>query len=498
MKRIIFLLIFLLPVTSFGQLKYTFTSEPDSATVYVNGEEDCTTPCVSRVYWRAASKDVGKVVFTVKAEGYTTWSDSLFEKPKKFDHSFRARLKPEVTKFDFDSEVAPITFEKILTVGLEEDQVIGEIREGNQVEEEIEWHAYFKSDFNKSISAFYEMADRSGFPTSRSEIKKETLFQAQIKTLPRRPRFIVGVEISDVNVMQEESQFGNLSRGYEVRVKTRLRAKWQVFDKVENKIVEEYENIGTFNSRNYRRTYDFSLVGAINNSAADFLKNSRLNELVGESRSKTDQFISAGSDNHEEILIGSKAKETFASLSSMVQSTSPACVTVITEMGHGSGVVIDPSGLILTSYHVIEDANQVDVKFNNGLTLGADVIVYDDSSDVVLMRVKGKEFAYLSPAPEASTILGMEVITIGTPSSPDLGQSIARGIVSGRRMDEELEYIQIDMAVSPGNSGGPLLDSHGRILGIVKSKIVDEGVEGIGFAVPIETALKKLRISVGE
>jgi S1-C subfamily serine protease len=179
----------------------------------------------------------------------------------------------------------------------------------------------------------------------------------------------------------------------------------------------------------------------------------------------------------------------------MIQQTSNACVTIITDKGHGSGVVIDPSGLVLSAYHVIDDAAEVDVKFNNGITLRADILVYDDSSDVVLLKVQGKDFKYLSPTAR-NTGLGTDVVTIGTPISPELGQSIARGIVSGRRLKDEIELIQIDMAVSPGNSGGPLLNKQGEIVGVVQSKIVDEGVEGIGFAIPIETALSRLRVTI--
>ena len=78
----------------------------------------------------------------------------------------------------------------------------------------------------------------------------------------------------------------------------------------------------------------------------------------------------------------------------------------------------------------------------------------------------------------------------------ELGQSVAKGILSGKRKIKDKIYIQTDMAVSPGNSGGPLLNEKGEIIGIVQRKIVDEGVEGIGFAIPIDKAIEILNIEL--
>src|SRR5690606_14417458 len=106
-------------------------------------------------------------------------------------------------------------------------------------------------------------------------------------------------------------------------------------------------------------------------------------------------------------------------------------------------------------------------------------------NDIALLKVQGRGFRALPISEDNEYQLGAEVITIGTPADVELGQSISKGILSGKRKKDDKIYWQVDMAVSPGNSGGPLMNTKGEIIGIIQSKIVLEGVEGIGFALPI-------------
>jgi len=170
-------------------------------------------------------------------------------------------------------------------------------------------------------------------------------------------------------------------------------------------------------------------------------------------------------------------------------------VTVKTEFGHGSGFIISKDGYALTNSHVIEDADQIDVIFNNKLTLPAEVISSDKTRDVTLLKIVGGGY---QPLPlnlsGGETEIGSEVIAIGTPEDVELGQTVTKGIVSGYRNIDDKNYIQTDVSINPGNSGGALLNTDGEVIGIVVAKIVGTNVEGLGFAIPVNEAIEGLNI----
>ena len=114
--------------------------------------------------------------------------------------------------------------------------------------------------------------------------------------------------------------------------------------------------------------------------------------------------------------------------------------------------------------------------------------------DVALVKVAGNDLPALSIGDDEAVQLGEELFAIGTPLDEQLGQSVTRGIMSGRREIEGRKYLQTDVSINPGNSGGPLIDGDGKVVGIATMKVKATGVEGIGFGVPISTALEMLNI----
>lgn len=168
-------------------------------------------------------------------------------------------------------------------------------------------------------------------------------------------------------------------------------------------------------------------------------------------------------------------------------------------LGVGTGVVIDAAGVILTSLHVVLGAERIGVRFADGFETEAQIVSQDPSNDLAVLQVDVMPEG-VPPAAIVSTdglSLGDEVIAVGNPFG--IGPSVSYGVVSGlnRRYagrDGEMVFdnlIQFDAAANPGNSGGPLVNRHGEVLGIVSSiyNPTEQRVFiGIGFAVPIETA----------
>lgn len=189
-------------------------------------------------------------------------------------------------------------------------------------------------------------------------------------------------------------------------------------------------------------------------------------------------------------------KKTYNTYGEMVKNSVNAVVTVKGSEGHGSGFLISNDGYLLTNHHVIDGNENIEVIFDNGFTFGAEIIKSDHPRDVALLKIKGNGFKPLAiNSNEEDAGLGTEVMAIGTPEDIKLGQTVTKGIVSGKRMLEGQKYIQTDVSINPGNSGGPLINSNGEVLGIIVSKYIGENTEGLGFAIPIGEALSTIGIS---
>ncbi|MDB5598048.1 MAG: HtrA protease/chaperone protein [Xanthobacteraceae bacterium] len=159
----------------------------------------------------------------------------------------------------------------------------------------------------------------------------------------------------------------------------------------------------------------------------------------------------------------------------------------------GSGFVIDPSGLVVTNNHVIADADEIQVIFNDGSKLKAELIGTDKKTDLALLRVKSdKPLKSVKFGDSDKLRLGEWVVAIGNPFS--LGGTVTAGIVSARNRDIQSgpydNYIQTDASINRGNSGGPLFNLDGDVIGINTAIISPSGGSiGIGFAVPSKTAI---------
>ena len=159
----------------------------------------------------------------------------------------------------------------------------------------------------------------------------------------------------------------------------------------------------------------------------------------------------------------------------------------------GSGFIIDPSGIVVTNNHVIADADEITVILNDGTRLKADLIGKDTKVDLALLRVKPeKPLKSVKFGDSDKLRLGEWVIAIGNPFS--LGGTVTAGIVSARNRDINSgpydNYIQTDASINRGNSGGPLFNLNGEVIGINTAIISPSGGSiGIGFSVPAKTAV---------
>lgn len=189
------------------------------------------------------------------------------------------------------------------------------------------------------------------------------------------------------------------------------------------------------------------------------------------------------------------------SIAAVAQAVSPSVVTIAAGQGTGTGFVIRSDGYILTNNHVVGGASSVEVTFDDGETVKAEVLGSDAGYDLAVIKVDRGDLPVVTLGSSADVLVGDSAIAIGSPLG--LRGTVTSGIVSalnqpvtagGEGETSFINAIQTDAAINPGNSGGPLVDGAGHVIG-VNSAIASlgqvggsAGSIGLGFAIPIDTA----------
>ena len=160
--------------------------------------------------------------------------------------------------------------------------------------------------------------------------------------------------------------------------------------------------------------------------------------------------------------------------------------------GQGSGFIVSANGTVLTNAHVVDGAEEVTVKLNDKREYKAKVLGLDKSSDVAVLKIEAQNLPTVRIGSSAQTAVGEWVLAIGSPFGFE--SSASAGIVSAKSRSlpdgSYVPFIQTDVAVNPGNSGGPLFNMNGEVIGI-NSQIYSRsgGYQGLSFAIPIEVAM---------
>lgn len=207
---------------------------------------------------------------------------------------------------------------------------------------------------------------------------------------------------------------------------------------------------------------------------------------------KLEQTIAPQNQVLEEMLISSRG---YSNTVDLADSVAPAIVGISAENISGSsvgaGVCVAKDGIIITNSHVVNNANTIRVYLSNGNTTLATLLWEDTVQDLAIIK-SNESIPYLPLSSDENLSVGQDVVAVGTPLSLILKHSFTKGIVSAlnRTLKVETNYgesymqnlIQHDASLNPGNSGGPLLNLKGEVVGINTLKI--SGGEGIGFAIP--------------
>jgi len=158
---------------------------------------------------------------------------------------------------------------------------------------------------------------------------------------------------------------------------------------------------------------------------------------------------------------------------------------VYSGMSIGSGFAIG-TNTVVTNAHVLDNLSDISIYSYDGIEYSATVYLIDDNFDIAILSVEGADFNALPVGDSSDIKVGEDIYAIGAPKS--LSYTLTKGIVSSKaRTIGRYEYIQIDAAINAGNSGGPLLNSRGEVIGVNSMKMTD--AEGIGWAIPINSVI---------
>ena len=197
------------------------------------------------------------------------------------------------------------------------------------------------------------------------------------------------------------------------------------------------------------------------------------------------------------IIQSAKTPEGALTIPEIIKKVKPSVVGVeATDVGSGTGIVMTKDGYILTNAHVVSGATSYTVVTYDGKQYEAKLKGLDSVSDIAVLKVDGTDFTPAEFGTSADVVEGETVIAMGNPYGLDLQNTTTAGIISAVRNDITLgdttmDLLQTDASINPGNSGGPLLNQYGLVIGITSLKIMSNSgytSEGLGFAIPIDTA----------
>ncbi|QQO10976.1 S1C family serine protease [Breznakiella homolactica] len=273
-------------------------------------------------------------------------------------------------------------------------------------------------------------------------------------------------------------------------------------DDSQYRIVPEQKNSRKNTTRTVWLLIAVLAAGVIGGAVSYFLLKNNVREMVESSVRPVVTMQTAAplpSDASHPVPASASAMEAVSA------RTVPSVVEVATESkvthpifgsfitgGAGSGVIISEDGYIVTNHHVINDSTSITVRTFEGVEYPAKLVGTDQRTDLAVLKVDAQ---YLIPAvfgDSASVNVGMPVLAIGNPLG-SLGGTVTEGIISAKDREilidgDYMSLLQTSAAINPGNSGGGLFDLSGNLVGVVNAKSSGSDIEGLGFAIPVNTA----------
>lgn len=377
------------------------------------------------------------------------------------------------------TETRPVQLSRMV-VDLDRGAVIGRLRGGLLCipQGNITWGSGAARDIDPSEfdEVFRQELTRLGFDVAGDP---ENLFA---DANDNRAEYLVGGRIDrlEIRVCYPHSGFGNVTSSNGT---ASIRVNWQIFSRLERRVVATLATEARFEQREMQSGGPNDiLMNAFSGTVRQLAASEPFRRI----------FVGAPTDLREARAAPTGLQPIPLVLGASSVSRLPeavgATVLIHSGSGHGSGFLVSSEGHLLTNYHVVRDARFVRVRWPDGLEALGEVLRSDRGRDVALVKVDARNRSPIRIRRDPP-VQGENVFAIGAPLEANLQSSVTRGIVSANRIIDGFAYIQSDVAVNPGNSGGPLLDERHQTIGITVSGVARNGVPvGVNLFIPISDA----------
>jgi len=377
----------------------------------------------------------------------------------------------------------PIQFSKIV-VKLKRGEEIGAIQAGLLCvgQGQLTWKGGKLSiDSDEFTDAFKEELEKASFKTvgdtnalfeDASTWKSEILVAGLVKDLK-------------ANICYPNAGFGNFTSS---KGESYLKVEWQIYSKLDRSVVHSVVTEGASKTTSAVSGGDSTLVlNAFAQATRNLLADEKFRSIVSRAGETVKEAVTKSG---EKIVLSNNPTK---KIGTNTADWTNAVATVFAGRGHGSGFLISDN-LVMTNHHVVGESKSVNVKFGNGVELIGSVIASNSAKDVAIVKLDAVLPKYFN-LEKTLPLVGTDVYAVGTPLDASFSSTVSKGIVSGLREEQKNKFVQSDVNVKPGNSGGPLLDKSGNVVAIAVSGLVINNVtQGINFFIPINDALTALNV----
>jgi serine protease Do len=297
--------------------------------------------------------------------------------------------------------------------------------------------------------------------------------------------FLIGAIVADIDMNICSSALG-------VKGEIYLEVNWQVYSRLDRKVVHKTTTEGSHEvTEPTDQTLDDLVLYAFGMATQNLLADPKFYALLA-----GETMVAAHSPALFNKLILAKSTPFKRQIEKTINNVRMGVVTVFAGEGHGSGFFIDAEGHLFTSAHVVRAAKFIKIKLVTGREILGEVLRKSPQIDIALIKVSEQNMVPL-PINERELNVGVPVYAIGSPLDQMLGSTVTRGILSAYRTVKGKTFIQSDVNILPGNSGCPLVDQQGNVIGVSVSGIfLGQVPAGLNFFVLINHALDALNIEM--